>query len=274
MILFKKYTMCHLETQREICSSFRRRNLQRGFACGPCTQSNSDLPSVGEVRDLVDYRETTTLELKISSQDNLSTMWLITNRGKQVPVARSYLGNDWESYPGRFSKLQFQCDGTMCSTRLPAMSRAFKIRYGKYTYQLATFRHSPGRDVEVARFLEQGTFGPTRDEIDSFPESFAEWIQQQQEVPLSSHRQMFRKHLNHRFETPTIHGISTHACAAGTRYRNFAFSDKDKYKKVEIRTDELGRKVFLIDNQVRTVVNVTTLYAGPASNNAVYTDGS
>jgi hypothetical protein len=263
---------------------FFRSITRNRYICGSCGPQNSiECPPPGTVKEITDYQETTSLNIRTSEEDVLCTLRLVSSTGMMLPIARSYLGNDWEPYAGGYAGLKFNCSDSACSTRIPGLSRSSERRYDGYTYQLASFRHSTDHKSQVARFLEQGTFGPTRTELGSFPgsvanwvfpESFANWVQLQQTLAMTSHRRFFRERLNHRFEMPSYQGISTHACAQGTRYRNYAFSDKDTGRYAEVRTDEAtGRKIFLVDGQARTVVNVTSLYAGSPENNKVYEDG-
>jgi hypothetical protein len=171
-------------------------------------------------------------------------------------VGRSYAGYDWEASSGEFSILLWSCSGSSCVVDLPSLPDGA-------VYQLTSFdapalvRAGPD---EVARFLEQATFGPTRADINKFdvsnlPQAFANWIKDQQKtVPLTSHRAMFRQLMNSRMETATYQGAVTHPCQKGTRYRRYAFSSKDRSKYVDIST--VGNKrIISIDGFVRTVVN-------------------
>ena len=189
--------------------------------------------------------------------DDLCTLWRIGPRMDQrVPVARSYQGHDWEVYAGEFSeKIQFDC-GTACNTTtLPVLEVDQR-------YELVSFTHSIPDTDQIARFLEQATFGPTRRTIDAFP-GYVEWIKEQIALPYTSHRRSYRSRLNHRKTTTSNQGVATHPCKKGTRYRKYAFTDKDKKTLLEIRTDPVtSRKVLLRDGQARTVLPHTELYQG------------
>ena len=120
---------------------------------------------------------------------------------------------------------------------------------------------------EVARFLEQATFGPTRASIQGFnttsnlPAAFAAWIKAQQTtVPLTSHRAMFRQRMNAQMETATHQGAVDHPCKKGARYRLAAFSPKDAYKYVDIETVG-SKRIIRIDGFVRTVVQGPVFYS-------------
>ena len=185
----------------------------------------------------------------------LCTLWEISDTGKTVrPVARSYLGNEWEAYAGKFADLTFACNGTTCDTILPSPGSGF-------SYELRAFDHSLPLDDEIARFLEQASFGPTLAEIETFKSSFgaspAAWIKHQQDVaPPSSHRGFFRSRLNERYELPSYMGAPRRPCEAGTRYRRFALSSRDySESSLVIEEDSIGRKKFIVSGQVRTVVD-------------------
>jgi hypothetical protein len=174
------------------------------------------------------------------------------------PVGRSYSGHGWEASSGEFSHLSWKCNDISCDVDLPLPPQGS-------AYQLTSFDTSStvkhGSREEIARFLEQTTFGPTLFDIaeilraSNFPQSFAEWIhKQQQEVPQTSHREMFRKRMNSRMETATYNSAVTHPCQKDTRYRRYAFTAKDREKYMDIETVG-GKKILRVDGFVRTVVN-------------------
>lgn len=173
------------------------------------------------------------------------------NKNKvMIPVGRSYEGHAWEPYSGEFADLKFACDPTTCSFTLP------KLLGDDYVYQLASFDYESPREDQVARFLEQATFGPTRETIQSFPDSFADWIKEQQEVtPMSSHRKFYRERATFRNVVPSARGISSDPCKAGARYRRYALTSDDRRSPFELTTDKTGRKVLSIDGSTRTVLN-------------------
>jgi hypothetical protein len=175
------------------------------------------------------------------------------------PIGRSYSGYAWEASSGEFSSLEWICNTTFCTVDLPPLPTG-------HVYKVTTFgppeTFRSGRVDEVARFLEQSTFGPKLSDISKFNtnsllESFAVWIKEQQElIPITSHRAMFRTRMNARMETATRNGAVTHPCQKGSIYRRFALSIKDNQKYLTIKT--VGEKrVITIDGFVRTVINGT-----------------
>jgi hypothetical protein len=184
-------------------------------------------------------------------------------------IGRSYEGHAWEVSPGGPVALEISCDPTACAVVLPALDSGF-------SYELAAFYHDlPFRD-QVARFLEQATYGPTRESIEAFPNSFAAWVRTQQDVvPLTSHREFYREHLNGRIEHSFGMGVTTEPCSSGSRYRRFAFIASDVFTALAIVTDPAtGRKLLVKEGQILTVLETTTLTIGEDEANVEVEDGT
>jgi hypothetical protein len=174
------------------------------------------------------------------------------------PVGRSYDSREWEASSGEFSSLQWLCENGSCIVDLPTLPQGS-------IYKLTSFDTSNiaaiGNKNDIARFLEQATFGPAIEQINKLNErpnlsdAIAEWItEQQRDIPISSHREMFRRLMNARMETATYNAAVTNPCQMGTRYRVFSFSSKDHDKYLEI--ESIGnKKVLRVDGFIRTVVN-------------------
>lgn len=238
----------HGESPAMIVAPKRHRAMQSlccecstSFDCPP-TEASIDLFTSGAV------------SITISSETKLCTLIEVTPAGYLKPVGRSYDANNWEPSAGYYSTLKFECFNGSCSVNLPDLS-------GSARYQLTSFDAPTysSKDI-IARFLEQTTFGPTKAEILSFdtnnlPLSFAKWIENQQTVvPLTSHREYYRRRTNARFEVATSVGAVTHPCQKNTRYRRFAFSVKDAEKILTIAT--MGtQKLLSVDGFVRTMVD-------------------
>jgi hypothetical protein len=183
-------------------------------------------------------------------------------------VARSYQGHHWEVYASEFSdNIQFDCGtATICTTTLPVLEADER-------YELLSFTHSIPETDQIARFLEQATFGPTRKTIDEFP-GYVEWIKEQISLPYTSHRRSYRSRLNHRKTTTSSQGVATHPCKKGSRYRKYAFTNMDRDALLEIRTDPAtSRKVLLRDGQARTVLPHTELYQLTEATRELLEDG-
>jgi hypothetical protein len=205
----------------------------------------------------MEFTDTGETTLSIPATNGLCTLVQISPDGQSFkPVGRSYSGNPWEAYTGDFASLTWSCSEASCDVDLPALDD------GTF-YQLTTFAtptSSSVRKNEIARFLEQATYGPTRTEVTklnasaNLQQAFAAWIKEQQStVPLTSHRAAFRQRMNSKMETATRIGAVTHPCQKGSVFRNYAFSSKDNGKYMDIET--VGTKrIIRIDGFVRTVV--------------------
>ena len=176
------------------------------------------------------------------------------NRTRFVPVGRSYENNAWEPYMTNLLVVPptFSCDPVTCQVKLPPLLPG-------HSYELVGYHYTVPKRDEIARFLEQATFGPTRNALDQFPSSFGHWIKDQQDVvPPSLHREFYRARLNARIDVPSTIGLPTQPCDGGARYRRFAFTELDQ--EIDIRTDSAtGRKVLYVDNQARTVLETKKL---------------
>ena len=182
-----------------------------------------------------------------SKAGELCTLVEVDNGSGDVikPVARSYDANQWEPSAGEYAHVEwFGCDASECKVRLPTAAK----------YQLTTFFHSISTTDVKARFLEQATFGPTWDSINSFPGAVA-WIKDQiANIPASSHRRFFREHANYRSEIPSRMGVVTQPCEANTRYRKYTFTRKDDGRRVDFQKAPSGKYYVMVDGEARTVV--------------------
>jgi hypothetical protein len=217
-------------------------------------------PSIKDPPRILDTKGGERVTFTILDGD-LCTLWRIgPQEYRRLPLARSYQGHDWEVYAGEFSdKIQFDC-GTATTTI--CITTTLPILEADQRFELVSFKHNISETDQIARFLEQATFGPTRKTIDAFP-GYVEWIKEQVSLPYTSHRRSYRTRLNHRKTTTSSQGVATQPCKKGTRYRKYAFTHKDKGTLLEIRTDPVtSRKVLLRDGQARTVLPHTELYQG------------
>jgi hypothetical protein len=202
------------------------------------------------------------VEIRNSDPDVLCTLTEITSEGFLKPVCRSYNARDWEASAGDYSETKAPgCFEGVCNVSLPLLPASSR-------FQLTSFKTPPySRKDEIARFLEQATFGPSLDEIEKFDTSnlhlsFANWVKDQQTmVPLTSHREYYRRRMNARYEFASPVGAVTHPCEQGTRYRRYLFSSKD-YEKV-VTLQKAGNFInvyldgFLRSTFAGTVVSVT-----------------
>ena len=129
-----------------------------------------------------------------------------------APVARSSNGGNWEKHAGDFAETllygQTFNDYTQgCQITLPELAPGEK--YFITSYASASSRRLTEVDEErkaVARLMQQASFGTTLADLDGWSkgpvtkDTAAEWVKEQMQLPLTSHREYFRKRLNPRYE--------------------------------------------------------------------------
>lgn len=115
-----------------------------------------------------------------------------------VPIARSYLNYDWEPTAGPYASnlIVSSCDGNVCTLVIPSLPSTDP----NAVLVLISYAYSVDVPSEAARFLEQATFGPTRESVAQLGEelwiNIPNWIQSQMDpnsVPPTSHREAFRR---------------------------------------------------------------------------------
>ena len=197
--------------------------------------------------------------VKISRSSSLCTLVEVKSMGGEQflrPIGRSYSDKDWERVAGEYStSVMFDCDNAGCSVNLPPAPSGS-------VYQLTTLVTPEYSEQDIAaRFLEQTTFGPTKESmeellsISSNPRvAMAQWMREQQQVEYMSHRAIVRTRLNSKFKVPNPMGAVTQPCRAGTRYRKSLFSIKDTEQPVEFRFTN-GVLVLGFDGHPYTVVS-------------------
>jgi hypothetical protein len=237
--------------------------ISMGYQCGKCPPTPQCSPQTGVVAVPTLPEIAGRRQISLNAVPHLCILWKVTNRSKQ-PVARSYQGFNWELYGPEASSNSVTCVAGNCTIAMP--SSADNVRYELLSV-MARHEDTP------ARFLEQATFGATRSDLSSFPANYTRWLRNQiNTVPPSYHREYYRRRLNHRFEHASPQGIVTHPCQVGTRYRRYAFSDKDRNDQLQIRTVG-SNKVFLVDGQIRTVLPAETTATLWDGSNRVIADG-
>jgi len=183
------------------------------------------------------------------------------------PVGRSYDGADWEISAGPFAQ---SLSAPICSESVCIFVGLPEPDSANESYVLTSYHHDGfGIEAEAARFLEQATFGPTRSTIDNLVASgenkYTTWVKNQIEtVPMSSHREYYRRRVNPRMEYPFAHGAPgpKTACDRLSHWRMFALSDRDgwrssqskrtKYLHIELKN---GRYVWYVEGMARTATD-------------------
>lgn len=130
-----------------------------------------------------------------------------------APVALSYDGRAWEKAAGEFAmKLLYGQDfsdyaNSGSQITLPGLN-------GSGKYYLTSYNRTISEADKVARLLETGTFGTMAKDLASFPtltEATAkQWIVDQMNTNITSHREYFRKRANPRVRkhgSYFVHGV-------------------------------------------------------------------
>jgi T5SS/PEP-CTERM-associated repeat protein len=222
-----------------------------------CPASPTDMEVVTE------FYEGDILKLEKSSGGELCTLVEVSSAaisGQRVlqnmatelglkPLGRSYNGNDWEPYGGDHSTLHYDCSEDSCRVQLPAPSNGRSYVLKPYAAPALS-----GDNVK-ARFLEKATFGPTKQDLANF-ESETRWLSQQFELPVTSHRAVFRQHMTHWHSESNYNTLlHTHPCKVGARYRRYAFVSVDSERKLTISTTSASKVTLSVDGEKRTVVD-------------------
>lgn len=207
----------------------------------------------------------TRVRLARAPSGKLCTLTRSDGSGPSVPVGRSY-GNDWERVAGPFAYVEYNCsDSSYCEVTLPIISSPKQI------FELKTFEHGISKKNEVARFLEQATFGTTHNDLKSIEggleESsdltplFSQWVYSQvNEVKPTSHRETWRRLTSPRIEGGR-EGRRRGPCEKGARWRRAAFHYSDAYKDLRIKKVD-GVYSLSIDGIFRTRVKLISFQSG------------
>ena len=188
-----------------------------------------------------------TLEVTMSSTGSLCTLTEVqtdTSTGEDVqviPIARSYEGRNWESAAGGRASSIFSSGGALacsdtsstCTMHLPAASTSSR-------YVLTSYDHSIGQRNEVARFLDQSTFGVTTNELNYHDGGDwtsnaalyrANYVKNQMDTsvtPMTSHREYWRSRTNPKVTHSSQVGRTDHPCDPNSRWRKYAFNRHDR----------------------------------------------
>ena len=177
----------------------------------PTVSATTACPPIGEYVEL----PAGPIMLERSSTLCIITKADVDSSGTQTeiaPVARSSNGGDWEKHAGEFAEAllygkNFGDYDQGCQITLPALASGQKYFIASY------IDSSPARrltevDEErkaVARLMQHGTFGTTLSDLEGWSkgpvtkESAAEWVKEQINMTMTSHREYFRTRTNPRW---------------------------------------------------------------------------
>jgi len=156
-----------------------------------------------------------------------------------APVARSYKTKNWDRVAGEYaSALNFSCgeimvNGTLveyCNTTLPALSSSDQY------FNITSFRNNRSRQEKYSSFLQMTTFGANKQTIEDLAianEGYAAFVfDQVYNTSPTLHRAYFRDRADARAWTTNHMSLVSHPCAANSRWRQAAFTLKDRAQEI------------------------------------------
>jgi hypothetical protein len=150
-----------------------------------------------------------------------------------APVGRSYNGRDWDAVAGPYkSEMSFECSAlngsNACVVTLPQLDDP-----ATQSFVLTSYAHTVTPEEEVARFLEQTTFGVTKADMEFFnTESldagteFPAWVADQiTNKEATAHRAYFRSRANGRATRAEDEVVANadKPCNLHSRWKKYAF---------------------------------------------------
>jgi len=245
-------THCHLVVPQEFLKDEGehhqnpRRLAKWEYSCPATPGASISVPSGGEIR------------IEKAGAGRLCTLTLVTNGKASVPVGRSYDGDDWERVAGPYTSLQYNCEGSHCEVMLPSKTST------NLEFQLTTFSSNLTKRDEVARFLEQATFGTTHKDLDGLTTDlgestdlvprFAEWVKMQIfDTDQTSHRGYYRRLVSSAYRIPGREGRQRSPCETGSRWRWYSFTKHDMRKQLQINKVG-GHFILSVGGELRTKV--------------------
>jgi hypothetical protein len=215
--------------------------------------------SFDEQQESVPGGEGTTILRLAVPLGGLCTLIRITTDGDTghrhlTPAGRAYDGHLWEAVQPL--RLPFECVDAHCVVEIPKFDR-------NQEFYLVSYQHSLSREQEASRLLQQASFGPTLSGIQAMVAggiSAAQYIQGQMEESPTLHRAYFRRNTQARLYESYSVGKPRHPCEKYSRWRRFAFTVEDRYKRLTVSSE--GPPYLLsVDGFVRTEVMELNTYA-------------
>ena len=188
-----------------------------------------------------------TLEVTLSATDSLCTLTEVqtdSSSGEDnqiIPVARSYNGREWESAAGEKASSIFASPGSLvCSDVTSKCTISLPAPGANARFVLTSYGRSVSQRNEVARFLDQNTFGVTTDDLDVL--DVADWtsnpalrranyVKDQMDTTktaMTSHREYWRARANPKVTHSSQVGRTDHPCDPDSRWRKYSFNRHDR----------------------------------------------
>jgi hypothetical protein len=188
-----------------------------------------------------------TLEVTLSSVDTLCTLTEVQTDASSgedtqiIPIARSYNGRKWESAAGGKAASIFASSGSLvCSDVTSKCTIALPTTGVNSRFVLTSYARSVSQRNEVARFLDQNTFGVTTDDLNAL--DAADWTSDSAlrranyvkdhmdttKTAMTSHREYWRARTNPKVTHSSQVGRTDHPCDPDSRWRKYSFNRHDR----------------------------------------------
>ena len=221
--------------------------------------------------------------IPIASRRNLQSEGEEDEADDELVVARSYDGTTWESVQG-VDPLEPDCNSGVSAAGDYSNCVVNLSSSGGFTYRIDKEDLSDwdvSTKAQLVRLMLQGTFGPTRAEINAYISTHGQdsfdadtWIQEQMALPQTSMRQRWRERSARR---ATVGVGITSLCEIGSRWHRYAFTLRDRYKIIVIYADQTpGKYSLYIDSILRTEVDtwLGVTWTQAIADDTLYQDGS
>ena len=188
-----------------------------------------------------------TLEVTLSSADTLCALTEVQTDASSgedaqiIPIARSYNGRKWESTAGGKTASIFASPGSLaCSDATSKCTIDLPAAGANSRFVLTKYARSVSQRNEVARFLDQNTFGVTTDDL--IVHDVADWtsnpalhranyVKDQMDTSktaMTSHREYWRARTNPKVTHSSQVGRTDHPCDPDSRWRKYSFNRHDR----------------------------------------------
>lgn len=231
-----------------------RRSLLEGdfmyyFSCPKTVGQSIQVPSGEKIR------------LETTKDGELCTLTAKNAKSDFVPVGRSYNGNNWESVAGPYPYLEYKCESSYCETIIPHDIQQQHL----VTFELNMMPSiSLSKRDEIARFLEQTTFGTEPGELAEMERKaaetsdlmhlFSDWVYNQiYNMTATSHRAFYRRYVDSPLFHPYREGEQRTPCKRGARWRWYSFTRNDLREQLSVGKMS-GRFVLSVNGVMRTMV--------------------
>ena len=172
--------------------------------------------------------------------------------GENPVVARSYNGYQWEGVPDEdLPTINLDC------TSWPGSCAVLDA--GTYTLESIAVPSellNTEADARWSRLMMQATFGTSKSGLDSVAATYGndqqQWVLDQMALPVTSHRDHYRKRVNPRRQAASKIGSFFTPCEPGARYHRHVFNKLDEGRALLVHNNGAGQPLTIrIDGDLR-----------------------